>query len=64
MRVGVHEAIHGVGHVPSTMISGAQTAFALCGAISNLCNSVVHFFSTIHDLAINPRKEHHQTGTQ
>ena len=25
MRVGVHEAIHGVGLVPSTMNSGAQT---------------------------------------
>ena len=39
MRVGVHEAIHGVGLDPSTMNAGAQTAVALCGAIVNLHHS-------------------------
>ncbi len=36
MRVGLHEAIHEVGQVPSAMNSGAQTALPLFGAISKL----------------------------
>ena len=47
MRVGMHEAIHGVGLVPSTMNSGAQavpTLFGVVhvtrfGAVNSLCNS-------------------------
>ena len=39
MRVGVHEAIHGVGLVPSTMNSGAQTVPALFGVINSLHHS-------------------------
>ena len=39
MRVGVHEAIHGVGLDPSTMNSGVQIALAFWGAIVNLHHS-------------------------
>ena len=39
MRVGVHEAIHGVGLVPSTMNSGAQTVPALLGAVNGSYHS-------------------------
>ena len=35
MRVGVHEAIHGVGLVPSTMNSGARDVPALFGAVNS-----------------------------
>jgi hypothetical protein len=39
MRVGVHEAIHGVGIDPSTMNSGAQTVPGFLQAHNDLWNS-------------------------
>ena len=44
MRVGVHEAIHGVGLGPSTMNSGVRIAAVLCGTFGNQHHSGFHFF--------------------
>jgi hypothetical protein len=42
MRVGEHEAIHGVGMHPSTMNSGAQTVSEFLQAYNGLWNSCGH----------------------
>ena len=39
MLVGLHEAIHGVGIMPSTMNTGTQAVATLFGVINSPCDS-------------------------
>lgn len=58
MQVGGHEAIHGVGHQPSTMNSGAQAITTFCEVNDFKCVIKIHWIS------INPKKERRLIGTQ